>query len=90
MSKEIEPVRIEDLRPALGDLNWQLRRMNLAVTVTVRDTGVVESVNVVPQNCSAWTITCNQCATVYAATQEKFPKCPTCGKLEGRESAPAS
>jgi hypothetical protein len=74
------PVKIEDLRPHLGALNWQLRRLGLSLQVrmSVRGDGVVRTAELVAEQ--PWTVTCEGCAAVYDPGRAAMPTCPGCGR----------
>lgn len=72
-----EPLRIEDLRPELGRLNYQLRRIGLNVRVYVDD-GVVVRAELVG-DASAWYVDCAFCGTRYDPARAAKPTCPQCG-----------
>jgi hypothetical protein len=78
------PVKIDDLRPALGQLNWQLRRLGLSLQVrtSVRGDGVVRAVTLEADPGDTWTATCDGCGLVYEPGRAAVPTCPTCGTAE--------
>jgi hypothetical protein len=79
---EDAPLTIHDLRPYLGRINWQLRRLNTGLVVTVDENEHVKSVCLADsQN---WIITCDQCANEYESVQ-RIPICPQCGFAEANE-----
>jgi hypothetical protein len=76
-----EPLLIDDLRPHLGKLNWQLRRVGLGVAVVVEtEDGTVKDAKIIPT--AMGHVTCDQCGTPFEACQEKLPACPNCGTVE--------
>jgi hypothetical protein len=79
-----QPLRIDDLRPHLGQLNWQLRRLGLSLQVrtSVRGDGVVRAVTIETPGEDTWTVTCDGCGLVYEPGRAAVPTCPTCGVAE--------
>lgn len=74
-------LNIKDLRPYLGKLNWELRRIKLAIAVsTDKDSGEVVRVQVIPSQ--EWTVTCDGCGNKFFCKHEQYPKCPKCGIVE--------
>ena len=76
-----------DLRPHLGRLNWQLRRIGMSICVLATnvegvpsDKWVIDNVYLGPAH--SWNATCDDCGTQYEINREVDPKCPNCGKLE--------
>ncbi len=78
VGEPVKSISIEDLRPMLGEINWQLRRINKCIAVDVDD-GLVVDVKLVEKQ--QWSITCDCCGKVYAS-YEKVPHCPQCGTAE--------
>jgi rRNA maturation endonuclease Nob1 len=74
-----EALRIQDLRPFLGQINWQLRRIEKRISVEVEDGGAVLRVELLDGQ--VWTIGCDACGEKYSST-EKIPFCPKCGTPE--------
>lgn len=78
----IESLCIEDLRPFLGQLNWQLRRIEKRISVNVEDDGRIVGVELLDGQ--VWKIGCDSCGEEYTSTA-KIPTCPKCGSVEGGE-----
>lgn len=78
----LDPLSMEDLRPHLGELNWQLRRAGIAIGVLEDSNGRVTEIQLAPD--TNWTITCDACSLRFEDLErERFPKCPACGHREG-------
>jgi rRNA maturation endonuclease Nob1 len=78
--KATSKVTIEDLRPMLGQLNYQLRRMDKKISVHIQgETGTVMDVEV--SDGSDWVFTCDSCGKEYKSL-DKVPACPVCGTVE--------
>lgn len=74
---------IHDLRPHLGRLNWQLRRLGLKVQA-VCDGAEVLGVEV-KWSPDGWFVDCEGCGLRYKAGREAEVKCERCQRVEEGE-----
>ncbi len=78
--KATSKVTIQDLRPMLGRLNYQLRRMDKKIEVHVQgESDVIIDVRITDG--SVWVFTCDSCGKEYKSL-DKVPACPVCGTVE--------
>ena len=81
------PVRMGDLRPHLGRLNWVLRRLGLSVCIIADETqGATGNewpvVQVYLGPAQGWIAVCDSCGLKYDVGREAEVKCPKCGHPE--------
>jgi len=75
-------LKISDLRPMLGKLNWQLRRINKTIVVQTVSIDSEIVIDVTTRNYADWTVHCDRCDLEYAAGTHEKVFCPRCDQEE--------